>query len=143
MTTDLAELSQLAQLHQVEPGDVRDPLLGFGLHSIQIQGGTSLDERLELLHPDLALVQLHLTGQEGGVQELVHLIQASGSVAEHLKRQVLNDVVDALAGDGGLLGVVHGQVEQLQELLQGGLVHTVDHAHLHNHKVQDTASVGY
>ena len=38
---DLWELRQLAQLHQVQPGHVRDPLLGLGLHRVQIQRSTT------------------------------------------------------------------------------------------------------
>ena len=38
---DLWELRQLAELHQVQPGHIRDPLLGLGLHRVQVQRSTT------------------------------------------------------------------------------------------------------
>jgi len=47
LAQDLREVRQLAQLHQIQPGHVSDPLLGLRLHRIQVQGSAALDEHLE------------------------------------------------------------------------------------------------
>ena len=103
----------------------------------------TFDEDLELLVPDVAQVDLNLEREQDGEEELVDLVQAAARVLKHLVGQVLDDVVDALAVDGRLGGVRHGDVKQAQELLKGRLVHLVHHRHLHDQEVQDAAACGH
>ena len=49
-------------------------------------------------------LQAYLEGQEKCEQELVLLIETTAGVAEHTKRQVVNDVVNTFAGDRRLVG---------------------------------------
>ena len=100
----------------------------------------TLDEDTELLSPHPASSHLDLESHQDGEEELVHLVQTTCRVLEDQKGQVIDDVVDALAGDRRLWGACHGKVKELQELFQGGLVHHIHHAHLHDDEVQDAAT---
>ena len=62
----------------------------------------TFDEGLELLVFHLATLHVDLQSKQHGEHELMHLIQTASIVAEHFKRQVFNDVLDALHSDGGL-----------------------------------------
>jgi len=53
------------------------------------------------------------------------------------------DVADALGRELGLGGVLHGRVEDAQELSERGLVHEVHQGHLHDQEVQDAAPGGH
>ena len=85
-------------------------------------------------------LHLYLECKKDGKEELILLIVASGRVFECLERQVLDDVVDALASDWRLDGACHRDVEDSEELLQRSLVHDVDDAHLNDEEVENTAS---
>ena len=100
----------------------------------------TLDKDTELLSSHPACCHLYFECHEDGEEEFVHLVQTPCSVLVDQESQVIDDVVDALAGDGRLLGARHGKVEELQELSEGGLVHHIHHAHLHNDEIQDAAS---
>lgn len=100
LSEDLAELLLLAEFHQIEPCHIRDPLLGFGLHGIQVEGSATFDEALELIIADGSRIHLDLQGHQDGEEELVHLIQAPDCVLESTEGQVIDDVLDAFPGDG-------------------------------------------
>ena len=38
---------QVAQFYQVQPGQIQDPLVGFGLYHIQIQGGATCEKNAD------------------------------------------------------------------------------------------------
>lgn len=92
---------------------------------------------------DILGLQVDLECQQQGEEELVVLVEAPGRVAEHLVGEVLHDVAKALGGDLRLGGLLHGRVEDAQELPQGGLIHDVHQAHLHNQEVEDAAPCGH
>ena len=93
--------------------------------------------------PYLLLLQIDLEREQQSEERLVILVQAAGRVLEHRERQVLDDVGDPLGGDGRLLRARHGDGEDAQELLEGGLVHDVHHGHLHDQEVQDAATCSH
>ena len=70
-------------------------------------------------------------------------VQATRRVAKHLKRQVINDVLDSFGRNRRLLGTCHRNVKQTQELPERGLVHNIHVRHLDNQEIQDTASCGH
>lgn len=68
-----------------------------------VKSDLTLDEGVELVMFDGSLLQANLEGEEEGEEELVLLIEPSTGVAEHTERQVVDDVLDTLAGDWGLV----------------------------------------
>ena len=70
---------------------------------------------------DLLRVQRYLEGEQQHVQELVLFVETSCCVAEHLEREVLDDVGDSLVRNRRLHRVGESVVEYLKELTQGGL----------------------
>ena len=92
---------------------------------------------------DLFLLQINFQSQQQSEEELVLFIQATRRVAKHLKRQVINDVLDSFGRNRRLLGTCHRNVKQTQELPERGLVHNVYVRHLDNQEIQDTASCGH
>ena len=68
-------------------------------------------------------------------------VETSGDIFVHFKGQIFDDVLNALGRDRRLLRASHGHVEEDQELLEGGLIHHVDHAHLYDQEIHDTSSV--
>ena len=103
----------------------------------------TFDEALELIQTYRAGVHLYLERHEHGEEELVHLIEAAHGILERGKRQEIDDVLDALAVDGGLLRARHGDVKDAKELLEGRLVHVVDVTHLHDQEVEHTSPSGH
>lgn len=93
------ELMEIAQLHQIEPGQIHNPFVRFGLHHIQIQGSTSLNEGHELLVLDFTSSEVDFEGKEQSEGVLVLLIQTSNSILEHLKSHEINDVLNSLLCD--------------------------------------------
>lgn len=89
----------------------------FNLHkTIELNLTFDKDTKLFSLHS--ACSHLNLQSQQESEQEFVCLVQATTGVFEDRQVQILNDVVDTLAGDGGLDRFGHGQVKEFEELLQ-------------------------
>ena len=74
-----------------------------GEGGLQMRSDLTLDEGVEVLVFDGSLLQADLEGEEEGEEELVLLIEPSTGVAEHTEGQVVDDVLDTLAGDWGLV----------------------------------------
>ena len=117
----------MANMSKCRVAHDRRPYLRLLAHTVDVQGASSLQEDVYLLSLDLASRGQHLAGEHEGKDDLVALKQATLNVQVDLIRHVVNDVVDTLAGQRSLLTVVNGQLVQLVELVQGGLVHAVDH----------------
>ena len=97
----------------------------------------TFNEALELFRPYSLGLHLDLERHEDSEEELILLVESAYGVAERGEREVLDDILDALGGDGGLDGLCHRHVEDLKELAQGRLVHRVDDAHLDDEEIQD------
>ena len=63
----------------------------------------TFDEGLKLIVLDAPLLQADLEWQEQREQKLVALVQSPAGILEHLKGQELDDVVDSLGRNGGLV----------------------------------------
>lgn len=108
-----------------------------------MHGLHTFDKNLKFIVTNLFLLQINLQSQQQSEEELVFFIQATRRVAKHLKRQVIDDVLDSFGGNRRLLGTCHWNVKQTQELPERGLVHNVHVRHLDNQEIQDTASCGH
>ena len=71
------------------------------------------------------------------------LVQPPVGVFPHRLGEKVQDVGDPLLDDVGRLGLGDRVVEEHEELAQGGLVHHVHLAQLHDEKVEDAATRGY
>ena len=78
----------------------------------------TFNKHLELVVSDVVGVHLNLQSQQDGKQELVDLIEPSGSVGKCTERQVFDNVMDTFPGDWRLGRFGHGDVEDSQELFQ-------------------------
>ena len=63
----------------------------------------TFDEGLKLIVLDAPFLQADLEWQEQREQKLVALVQSPAGILEHLKGQELDDVVDPLGCNGGLV----------------------------------------
>lgn len=63
----------------------------------------TFDEGVKVVMFDGSLLQSDLEGEQQCEQELVLLIEPTAGVAEYTKSEVVNDIVDTFAGDGGLV----------------------------------------
>mmetsp|Transcript_60189 Transcript_60189/g.148004 ORF Transcript_60189/g.148004 Transcript_60189/m.148004 type:complete len:638 (-) Transcript_60189:3556-5469(-) len=136
----LEEWDRHGKLDDVEPHAVGDPLFRLLLDGVDVERGSALDEALEVVHRDHIAVELQLERQQQRVDLLVDLHVPAAHVQEGAERQLVDDVGDALGGDGRLLGVVHGEAEDLHELRERRLVHRVDSAHLSDEEVDNGAA---
>ena len=96
---NLAELRQLAQFYKVQPDHVCDPLGWLRRTCFQVKGSPSLNERLELLILDSVALKRDFERQKESEEELVVLIKTTAGVTEHLKSQIVNDILNPLTGN--------------------------------------------
>lgn len=122
---DLGERRQAGQLHQVEPGLIKDPAPWFGFDRVQIQRGSAyihtnkllsndfdkkrkgwreeeeedgcvtFDEGEHLGVRDVSGLQVDLQSQQQREQQFVFLIQAPGCVTVHLREGQTGTVTPA------------------------------------------------
>jgi len=127
----------LGQGLEVEPGLVLHPV--EELVSV-VDTSTSFEE-----HADVAWLQLTILDQDLGAHhdlegDLVPFEETSADVPVDSHGELLLDVLDSLLLEFVLWSVLNCAVEQTEELAKGGIVHPVDHDHLHDAEVQHGTS---
>ena len=130
----------LAELYDVEPNLIAHPSKGLAPHGGNVQCRSTAKEERHITALELVGRHQNLHSKEHDKCQLVGLVQASIDVAVRRVGHGINNVGNTFAGQGCLIGLVHGSHEQLEELVQTGLIHDIDEAHLHDAKVQNRPS---
>eukprot|EP00964_Phaeocystis_antarctica_P136255 scaffold100686_cov63-Phaeocystis_antarctica.AAC.1 len=140
-------VGQVAQhLHRAAHGDavhpraLGQPLVRLGLLRLGVERAAALEQAADVGGGEAVGDALDLHREHEHPDELVLLVEAALHVARDVEGEVLDDVDDALRGERRLLGVVDGEVEELEELLQRDHVHVVDRRHVDDQEVEQRAA---
>ena len=125
----------------VEPALVGDPLLGLLAHRLDIERAATLEEDVDVVRGELLGADEDLVGHHERKGELVTLEEAALDVEVHRVGHVIDDVLDSRRGFPARLRFVDGELVQLVELLQRGLVHHVDAGKLGDEEIDERGPV--
>ena len=92
---------------------------------------------------DSLSVQVDLEGHQKDEKQFVFLVQRSAGVLMYFEGKVLDDVGNTFLVDRRFGRSRHRVVEELEELVQGGLVHHINVLHFGDEEIQDRASCGH
>jgi hypothetical protein len=120
----------------VEPDLVGDEVERSAAFGLGIQGGSSLQEHVDIRVGDLLGGDQDLEADHQNVGHFVSFEQTSVDVLVDVVSQVLDDLLHSLAGLLFLLGLVDRLVEEFQVLFQGRIVHPTDHGHVDDTEIE-------